>query len=165
MAHLTKSIRSVVVAGSGPLTWIAALGLWRAFRHRQLEVQVVDTGAAADAGIGRWTVPSQRGMHALLGIAEPQLVDQTGATFKLATQHLEWQGAGSRFLHAHGEIGREIGSTPFYKFIQGEVHAGRPERPESFSVAGAAAPTGKFARPMGEGNSLTASFTYGFHLE
>ncbi len=165
MAHPTKEIRSVIVAGSGPLPWIAALGLWRALRNRQLEVHVVDTGSAADAAVGRWTLPSQRGMHALLGIAEPQLVEQTGATFKLATQHLEWQGAGSRFLHAHGEIGREIGNTPFYKFLQNEVLAGRPERPEAFSVAGAAAPTGKFARPMGESNSLTATFTYGFHLE
>src|SRR5688572_19889615 len=140
-------IRSVIVAGSGPLAWIAALGLWRAFRHRQLEVQVVDTGSSDDTRIGRWTLPSQRGMHALLGIAEPHFVEHTGTTFKLATEHLGWQGEGSRFLHAHGEIGRQIGTTPFYKFIQKETLAGRPERPEAFSVAGAAARTAKFARP------------------
>ena len=157
--------RSVIVAGNGPVAWIAALGLWRAFRNQQLEVQVVDTGASDDLRIGRWTLPSQRGMHALLGIPEPHLVQHTGATFKLATEHLGWQGEGSRFLHAHGEIGKEIGSTPFYKFIQREVLAGRPERPEAFSVAGVAARTAKFARPMGDGHSLTASFTYGFHLE
>lgn len=157
-------IRTVIVAGNGPIAWISALGLWRSFRHRQLDVTVVDTGPGSDTAIGRWTLPSQRGMHALLGIAEPHLVQQTGATFKLATEHLGWQGEGSRFLHAHGEIGKEIGSTPFYKFIQNEVLAGRPVRPEAFSVAGTAAPMGKFARPMGDGSSLTSSFTYGFHL-
>jgi tryptophan halogenase len=165
MASPTNEIRSVIVAGRGPLAWIAALGLWRVFRHRQLEVQVVDTGPSDDARIGFWTLPSQRGMHALLGIQEPHLVEQTGATFKLATQHQDWQGEGSRFLHAHGEIGRDIGSTPFYKLIQREVLAGRPERPEAFSVAAAAAHSGKFARPMGDGSSLTSSFTYGFHFQ
>lgn len=159
-----SEIRSVIVAGVGPIVWIAAAGLLRAFHYRRLEVSVVDTGASSDARVGRWTLPSQRGMHALLGIAEPHFIQHTGATFKLATEHLGWQGEGSRFLHAHGEIGTELGGTPFYKFLQSAALAGTPERPEAFSVAGTAARLGKFARPMGEGAALTASFTYGFHV-
>src|SRR5688572_32215178 len=136
-----SEINSVIVAGSGPIAWICAAALLRANRQRALAVVVVDTGPGRDAPVGRWTLPSQRGMHALLGIAEPHFVEHTGTTFKLATEHLGWQGEGSRFLHAHGEIGRQIGTTPFYKFIQKETLAGRPERPEAFSVAGAAART------------------------
>jgi len=90
-------IRNVLVAGAGPEAWIVATGLLRAFRRQQLEVSVVDAGSTADARIGRWTLPSQRGVHALLGIAEPHLVQHTGATFRLATEHLGWQGEGSRF--------------------------------------------------------------------
>jgi tryptophan halogenase len=160
-----SDIRSVIVAGSGPVAWIAATGLLRAFKHRALEVTVVDTGASVDNRIGRWTLPSQRGIHGLLGVAEPHLVHQTGATFKLATEHLGWQAEGSRFLHAHGDIGVPLSGTPFYKFLQHESLAGRAERPETFSLAGAAARLGRFARPMGEGGSLTSSFTYGFHVE
>jgi tryptophan halogenase len=160
-----SGIRHIAVAGNGPVAWIAAAGLSRAFRHRGIEVSVVDTGPSADARIGRWTLPSQRGIHGLLGIAEPHVVQHTGATFKLATEHLGWQGDGSRYLHAHGEIGMEFGGTPFYKFLLSEALAGRPERPEAFSLAGTAARLGRFARPMGEGRSLTSSFTYGFHFE
>jgi tryptophan halogenase len=159
------SIRSVVVAGSGPIAWSAASALRRAFEHLQLDVGVVSTGATRDVRIGRWTLPSQRGMHGLLGIAESHLVQQTGATFKLASEHVGWQGEGSRFLHAHGEIGVDLGGTPFYKFIQRETLAGRPEKPEWYSLAAAAANLGRFARPVGDGKSLTASFTYGFHFE
>jgi len=158
-------IRNVLVAGAGPEAWIVATGLLRAFRRQQLEVSVVDAGSTADARIGRWTLPSQRGVHALLGIAEPHLVQHTGATFRLATEHLGWQGEGSRFLHAHGDIGVEISGAPFYKYIQREILAGRQERAEAYSLAGTAARLGKFARPMGEGGSVTASFTYGFHFE
>jgi tryptophan 7-halogenase len=160
-----SEINSVIVAGSGPIAWICAAALLRANRQRALAVVVVDTGPGRDAPVGRWTLPSQRGMHALLGIAEPHFVQHTGATYKLATEHLGWQGAGSRFLHAHGDIGTELGGAPFYKFLQSEALAGRASPPEAFSVAGAAARLGKFARPMGEGRVLTATFTYGYHLE
>lgn len=161
---MSAGIQRVVVAGTGPLAWIAAAGLLRAFRHLNLEVTVVGTGTPADARIGQWTLPSQRGMHALLGIAEPHFVHHTRATFKLASEHLGWQGEGSRYLHAHGDIGTELAGTPFYRLMQIEAAAGKGERPEAFSLAGAAARLGRFARPMGEGKAITANFTYGFHV-
>lgn len=160
-----NEIRSVIVAGTGPEAWIIAGGLARAFANRKLDVQVVDTGPTCSARTGRWTLPSQRGMHALLGIPEPQFLLQTGATFKLATEFRGWQGKDSRFLHAHGEIGVDIGGTPFYKFLQSEAIAGRAERPETFAIAGAAAALGKFARPMGEDRALSSRFTYAFHVD
>ncbi|HEU4591016.1 MAG TPA: tryptophan halogenase family protein [Steroidobacteraceae bacterium] len=160
-----SGIRRIIVAGAGPLAWISAAGLHRAFGQRQFEVSVVDTGTSADARIGRWTLPSQRGIHGLLGITESHLVQQTGATFRLATEFVGWQGEGTRFLHAHGDIGVEIGGAAFYKYLQGEGLAGRNSRPEEFSLAGTAARLGRFARPMGESGSLTSSFTYGFHFE
>jgi tryptophan halogenase len=158
-------IRCIAVAGEGPVAWIAAAALVRAFPSRPFEVTVIDTGANCDMRAGRWTLPSQRGIHALLGISEPHLVERSGATFKLATEHCGWQGANSRFFHAHGDIGVEFGPIPFYKFLLSETIAGRTERPEAFSVAGSAARFGKFARPMGDARTLTSSFTYGFHLE
>jgi tryptophan halogenase len=159
---VSEAIRKIVVAGAGPLAWIAAAGLSRALRNRAMEVCVVETepdGAVA----GHWTLPSQRGMHGLLGVNEPHFIHHTGSTFRLASEHLGWQGEGSDYLHAHGEIGIEFDGTPYYKYLLSEALAGRPSAAENFSVAGAAARLAKFARPMGEG--LTASFTYGFHIE
>lgn len=161
---MSESIRSIVVAGSGPECWITAAGLMRALRHRQLTVTVVDTGPARDARIGRWTLPSQRAFHGLLGIPEPHFLQHTGATFKIASEHLKWQGEGSGYLHAHGEVGREVVGIPFYRLIQRDALDGRPARLEEYSVAGSAARLGRFARPVGEGNALTASFTYGYHV-
>jgi tryptophan halogenase len=158
-------LRKCVVVGSGVEAWTVAAGLRRAFRTRPLEVCIVPTGDPAISRVGRWTLPSQRGMHALLGIAEPECMAQCGATFKLASEHLGWQGKGSRFLHAHGEIGADIGGAPFYKVILREALAGQPHPAETFSLAGTAARLGRFARPMGESKAITAGFTYGFHLD
>lgn len=147
------------------MAWLAAAALSRAFRHRKLAIAVVDSGNSRDAPVGRWTLPSQRGMHALIGIKEVDFLRRTGATFKLASEHRGWQGPGSCFLHAHGDIGSDVGSTPFYKYLLIQQLEGRRENPEDYSVAAVAARLGRFARPMGEDRALTSSFTYAFHLD
>ena len=162
---MTSTVTRVVVVGGGALAWIAAAGLRRAFRKRGVDVLVVDTGMPADAPVARWTLPSQRAMHGLLGIPEPELLRRTGATFKLATEHVGWQGEGSHFFHAHGDIGTDISGTPFYKFLVQQALNGQPESPENYSLAAVAARLGRFARPMGDEKALTSSFTYGFHLD
>ena len=162
---MTATIMRVVVVGGGSVAWLAAAGLRRAFRKRGVDVLVLDTGMPADASVGRWTLPSQRGMHGLLGIPEADLIRRTGATFKLATEHVGWQGDGSHFLHAHGDIGADIAETPFYKYLVMQAINGRAESAEVYSLAATAARTGRFARPTGDEKALTSSFTYGFHLD
>jgi tryptophan halogenase len=160
---VSDPIRTVIVAGSGAAAWITAAGLRRALHKQNLEVTVVDTGPEVSLD-GAWTLPSQRGIHALLAINESHFIQHTGATFRLGTEHWGWQGDGSRFLHAHGDIGTDLGAgTAFYKYLQAELIAGRAGSPEDWSLAGVAARTGRFARPMG--TDLTASFTYGFHVD
>jgi tryptophan halogenase len=160
-----SSVDRVVVVGGDAAAWLAANSLFRAFRHRGLQVTVVDTGLGSRTPGVRWTLPSQRGMHALIGVQEPDFVRRTGATYKLAAEHIGWQGDGSRFMHAHGEIGTAIGAAPFYKFLLRELIAGHRTEPAHFSLAAAAARLGRFARPMGEATELTSSFTYGFHVD
>jgi hypothetical protein len=41
-----------------------------------------------------------------------------------------WQGDGSHFLHAHGDIGADIAETPFYKYLVLQAINGRAESPE-----------------------------------
>jgi tryptophan halogenase len=155
-------IESVVVVGGGPVAWLAACVLRRAFMQRNLDVLVVD--APGDAPSGRWTLPSLRGLHALIGINESDFLRRTGASFKLAVEHGDWQEPGRRYLHAHGEIGAGINALPFYKYLLAQRLQGVAATPDDYSVAAAAARAGKFARPRSEGNVLAQNFTYGFHI-
>ena len=157
-------VQRLVVLGGGPEAWIAALALNRAFRHRNLEVTVVDIGPDPNAPLGYWTLPSQRGIHDMIGLRESDLLKRTGASFKFGTEHRGWNGGDSRFLHAHAEIGNEIEGMPFYKYLQMAAMSGRAEKPADFSVSAIAAGLGRFARPM-EGSPLTSNFTYAFHIE
>jgi len=161
---MSKPVAHVVVVGESSPAWIAACALRRAFRHRGLEVTVVPV-AGESAPRVRWTLPSQRGIHAMLGINEAEFIGATSATFRLATEHRAWQGEGSRFMHAHGELGSELSGTAFYKYLLNEAIEGRAASADEYSIATLAARNGRFARPTGEGDALTASFTYGFHVE
>lgn len=161
---MNPPVQRLVVVGGGAVAWIAAIALTRAFRHRKLEVTVLDPGPARDTPLGYWTLPSQRGVHTMIGVSERDLLLRTGATFKLATEYLGWGGERSGFLHAHGEIGTDVAGSPFYKYLQLLAISGQPQSPERYSLAAIAAAMGRFARPR-EGGGLAASFTYAFHLE
>jgi tryptophan halogenase len=158
------SVQNVVVVGGSPVAWLAACVLRRAFMHRNLDVLVVDQGASADAPSGRWTLPSLRGLHSVVGINENDFLRHTGASYKLAVEHCDWQGPGSRFVHAHGEIGTGAETLPFYKYLLAQRVQGRAANPEDYSVGASAARAGKFARPLNDGPALAKNFTYGFHL-
>jgi tryptophan 7-halogenase len=160
---VTGSVQRLVVVGGGAEAWTTAIALGRAFRHRKLEVTVLDTGPTPDAPIGYWTVPSQRGVNAMIGVRESDLL-RIGASFKLATEHRGWGGGDSRFLHAHAEIGTDIEGMPFYKYLQLAAITGRADKPEHYSVAAIASGLARFARPK-EGSPLTSNFTYAYHIE
>ena len=159
-----SAVQRVVAVGGGPEAWIAALALNRALRHRKIEIIVVDIGPDANAPLGYWTLPSQRGIHEMIGVREGDLLKRTGASFKFGTEHRGWNGGDSRFLHAHAEIGTDIEGMPFYKYLQLAAMSGRQEKPADFSVSAIAAGLGRFARPK-EGSPLTSNFTYAFHIE
>jgi tryptophan halogenase len=152
-----SAVKRVVVAGTGSVGWLAACALRRALRHRQLELVVTGAAPANEPRV-RWTLPSQRGLHGMLGIAEPDFMRLTGATYRLGSEHRQWQGEGSAFLHAHGDIGTDLAGTPFYKLLVNDIQAGRPRLPEEFSLAALAGIRGRFARPMGDERSLYAAF-------
>ena len=162
---MNAAVRSVAIVGGGATAWLCAAALRRAFQHRGLYVLVLDLSRCADDPLGRWTLPSLRSIHTLLGIKEGDLIRRTGATFRLGTEHRSWQGDASRFVQMHGELGIEINGAPFDKYLALRALAGHPESVEDYSLAAVAARTGKFARPMESQNPLTSSFTYGLHLD
>src|SRR5688572_16309481 len=103
---MNAPLRSVVIVGGGSAAWLCAAGLKRAFHG--LDLLVVDPGRVADDPLGRWTLPSLRSIHSLLGLKESDLVRRTGATFRLGSDHRSWQGDASGFVHVHGELGTDI---------------------------------------------------------
>ena len=161
---MSTAVKSVVIAGGSSIAWIAASGLRRTLKSNGVEVTVVDSPEAG-APAARWTLPSQRGAHAQIALNEADFMRQADATYRLGSEIRAWQNPNGGFLIAHGDIGAPIDVTPFYKYLLSRAMQGNAENPEMYSVVAGAARMGRFARPMGAGNDLSASFTYGYHLD
>lgn len=161
---MSTSIKNVVIAGGGSIAWIAAAALRRTLKSNGVQVTVVDSPEAG-APAARWTLPSQRGAHAQIALNEADFLRQADATYRLASEIRAWQSPTGGFLIAHGDIGSPVDVTPFYKYLLWRAMRGSPDNPEMYSVVAGAARMGRFARPMGAGNDLTASFTYGYHVD
>ncbi|MFL6620327.1 MAG: tryptophan 7-halogenase, partial [Povalibacter sp.] len=161
---MSNEVRKVVVVGADATAWLAAAAVKKAFLHRSIEVLVLVPEKHRSSLLGLWTLPSLRGLHSMVGIRESDVLRRTGATFRLGSEHLHWQGNGSQFQHAHGDIGTSLKGIPFYKYLLMQALAGQPERLSDYSLAATAAQMGRFARPMST-NALTSSFTYGFHID
>ena len=164
---MTATITRVVVVGGG--VGGLARGRGTAARLSQAWCRRARGGHRPACGFARRDAGRCRhsaACMALLGMPETDLIRRTGATFKLATEHVGWQGDGSRFLHAHGDIGTRYRG---YALLQVPGPAGdsraASKSPENYSLAAVAARLGRFARPMGDEKALTSSFTYGFHLD
>ena len=128
---MTSTVKRIVIAGDGPIAWIAASAFTRSLRHLGLEVTVLDEAPEPDPPRALWTLPSQRGAHAQIGVSEGPLLRATGATYRLGSEFIGWQGEASHFVHAHGEIGSPIEATPFYKYLIARALAGHAEKPEA----------------------------------
>src|SRR5215510_12103783 len=135
---MSTLVQRVVVVGSGSEAWLAAVALKRAFRHVNLDVVVLEPGSATDSPLAQWTLPSLRSLHGLLGIRESDFMRETGATFRLASEHQQWQNTASGFIHAYGEIGVVLNRIPFYKYLLLRALRGQAEPVEIYSLAATA---------------------------
>lgn len=161
---MTGAPRRIAIAGDGgPIAWLTAMALKRAFAHLNLDVVIVEEGRAPTGAIA--TLPSLRALHALAGLDERALVQATGASFRLGSRHQDWNADGSDFLHLHGEIGSPLSGAPFHKYISFTRVQNRPESVEDFSLAAIAARNHRFARPRTDPASPFSSYNYGYHLD
>src|SRR3546814_17316543 len=84
----------------------AALGR---FLERGYRIRLVESEAIGTVGVGEATIPQLRLYLDALGIDEDHFVRTTHGTFKLGIELENWLGDGHRYMHAFGDVGREVG--------------------------------------------------------
>ncbi|MEZ0496406.1 tryptophan halogenase family protein [Sphingomonas sp. IW22] len=102
----------IVIAGGGSAGWMAAAAL-RRFLGPDHAVCLIESEAVGTVGVGEATIPQLRLFNAALGIDEDEFMRACGGSFKLGIQFDGWRKPGEVYLHAFGNVGRDVGLTGF----------------------------------------------------
>jgi len=93
----------IVVVGAGPLGLLAAIGLKRASPTSELVVAGEMPGVSSFADWSRTAMPFTSSLHERLGIAESEIVQKAGGSYRLLTRFMGWDELGSNGVFCYGD--------------------------------------------------------------
>jgi len=154
----------IVVAGGGTAGWMAAAAFGH-FLDSGFTVHLVESEAIGTVGVGEATIPQIRMFNQALGIDEDAFIRATQATFKLAIEFVGWGAPGSRYMHAFGDVGRDIGLCAFQHYWSRARRLGIAGLPGDYALNDIAAHAGRMHR----GGPLTSAnipeMPHAFHFD
>ncbi len=161
---LSDTPMRIVIAGGGTAGWMVAAALGR-FLERGFHVTLVESDAIGTVGVGESTIPQMRLFNQALGLDEDAMLRAVGGTFKLGIEFVGWDAPGARYLHAFGDVGRDVGLVPFQHYWHRARALGKAGPLADYSLNAIAAREGRMHR----GDPVTAravpAMPYAYHLD
>jgi tryptophan halogenase len=160
-----RRLASILVCGAGLVGLSAAIAFARALPRARVLVLGLEPDPAALADRMPGTLPSVRFFHRLVGIEEPRLVRQAGATHRIGTRFDQWRDDGESWYHCFGRYGASMQASPFRHQWARMRSDGRALGFDHYAPVTALARAEKFVHPPDDHNSLLSSFDYGLRLD
>jgi len=162
---MQENIKKILIVGGGTAGWMTAAALSKVIDHRFCTVQLVESEDIGTVGVGEATIPIIQIFNKLLDLDEDEFVRKTQGTFKLGIEFVNWTRIGQKYIHAFGDVGKDMDAVQFYHYWLKMAQLGKAEDLGRYTIAGVAAAKGKFMRPFDAGNSPLSNIAYAFHFD
>ncbi|MCL4672279.1 MAG: tryptophan 7-halogenase [Sphingomonadaceae bacterium] len=158
-------IEQVLIVGGGSAGWMTAAAMAETL-GRGVRITLVESEEIGTVGVGEATIPPIRHFNQRLGIDEATFVRETGGSYKLGIEFVDWWKTGHSYFHPFGQHGAEFDVVPFYHYWMREHLAGRTSGPiDDFSMGWAMAKAGKFAHPSPDRRLIQSTYDYAYHFD
>ncbi|MEO7278095.1 MAG: tryptophan 7-halogenase, partial [Sphingomicrobium sp.] len=161
-----QPIREIVIVGGGTAGWMTAAAAGRFLTTPQRRVRLIESEAIGTVGVGEGTIPPMSEFNQMLGIAEPDFMAATKATYKLGIDFVGWGAKDERYFHPFGHIGSSLDGVAFHQLWL--KHRKNPSIGPlaAYSLSALAAFNNRFAPPAPpEPGSPVSPLSYAFHLD
>jgi tryptophan halogenase len=158
-------IKKIIIVGGGTAGWMTAAAIAKVLGENYCQVNLVESEEISTVGVGEATIPQIQLFNRLLDLDEDDFMRKTQATFKLGIQFVNWTRIGHKYLHAFGDVGKDMDAIQFYHYWLKMSQLTDAADLESYTISGAASRQNKFMRPFDAGNSPLSSIAYAFHFD
>jgi tryptophan 7-halogenase len=156
--------RSIVIAGGGSAGWMTAAAL-AVFLGSQFRISLVESEQIGIVGVGEAAIPPMRSFNESLGIDENEFLRETQGSFKLAIEFVDWLRPGHRYMHAFGDVGRDVGLTPFQHLWHRARQIGKAGDLGLYALNEVAGRAGRMHRGGPMTGSALPTMPYAFHFD
>jgi len=160
-----RRISSVCIVGGGTAGWMTAAALANRLAGLNVAVRLIESEEIGTVGVGEATLPHIRAFNTTLGIAEPELMRATEATYKLGIEFCDWGRIGDRYIHPFGNYGPSDDAIPFYHQWLRLRGLGDTSRLDEYSYPIIAAEQNRFRHPASEPGRVESSFGYAYQFD
>lgn len=159
----SKPLR-IVIAGGGTSGWMVAAAMAH-FLEGGFHVSLVESDEIGTVGVGEATIPQIRLFNDALGLDENAFLAATQGTFKLAIEFVGWRKPGERYMHAFGDVGRDVGMLPFHQNWVRAKHEGIAQDVSAYSLNNLAALDNRMQRGAARTAKMLPDMPYAFHFD
>lgn len=155
----------IIIVGGGTAGWMCAAALARLATNKVCDIYLVESDDIATVGVGEATVPTMKQFNERLGLSEAEMMKETGATFKLGIEFVDWGRCGSSYIHPFGTFGYAKSGIDFHQLWTRYWHRGSAKPLQCYSFAVQLARNYKFEFPAEDLSLINSTFSYAYHLD
>ncbi len=154
----------IVIVGGGTAGWMTAATLGH-FLDTGYSISLVESDAIGTIGVGEATIPHIRVFNSALGIDEDDFIRACQATFKLGIAFDGWRHEGHSYLHAFGDVGRDVGLCAFQHLWSRAARLGFAKDTNAYTLNAIAARAGKMHRGDPLTGKAVPAMPYAYHFD